>query len=115
MPFFFMGAGSAFFAGAVVVVVVVVVVFDVSTAGFIVSVIAGAGAAAGVCVSAGGAASFFAHAMSPRTATARNKRFIESPFNLEISISGTHTEVRAPPPPASTGAKATQTPNSVKG
>jgi hypothetical protein len=106
-----------FFAGAVVVVVVVVVVFAVSTAGFIVS--AGAGAATGVVVvvvvvSAGGA-SFFAHAISPRTATAKNKRFIESPFKLELFLSGTHTEVRAPPPPASTGAKATQTPHSVKG
>jgi hypothetical protein len=68
MPFFFAGAG----AGAAI--------FAVSIAGFMVSVAAGAGAAAGVCVSAGGAASFFAHAMSPRTATARNKRFIESPF-----------------------------------
>jgi hypothetical protein len=93
MPFFFMGAGSAFFAGAVVVVVVVVVVFDVSTAGFMLSDMAGAGAAAGVVVvvvvvSAG--ASFFAHAMSPRTATARNKRFIESPFKHEFHQRITH-------------------------
>ena len=80
MPFFFAGAGAG--AGAAI--------FVVSIAGFIVSVAAGAGAAAGVCVSAGGAASFFAHAMSPRTATARNKRFIESPFKHEFHQRITH-------------------------